>query len=328
MRDPVSVLLYDLIYSALASGGNDVLFGERRSVDGDVFENSFAGGSFPEIWFELPLSGAPWYDLHVLTAKSAVDGKTVIPEGVFHPGLFEWFSNSTGTRLLALSHDLSKGVYDDPAVQLLVGTRDPSVGCDFLAAAGNKDAASAYTAFAGRIPEKWFACYLGTFPGREDVDLRVECIPDDDVQAAYASDGEFLKQDLARTGFDIGEDMLRFIMFMAALPAQIEFQFNVTKDGSAAPLLGVSLRYMSPWGKYSRFSFSGDNASVDRLMRELESAHLCDNRWKRLPDLAFAKRLSVGEVSLRLRGYPAFIKVRMRPDEPVDAKTYIVANVI
>ena len=328
MRDPVSVLIYNLIYSSLTSNGHDELFGERIKEDSDVFENSFAGDSFPEIWFELPLSGKPWYDLHVLTSRNALESVTKLSEGIFHPGLFEWFAGSTGTRQLAFSHDLSKGVYDDPAVQLLVGTRDPSVGCDFLAAAGNKDAASAYKTFVAGIPGKWFACYLGTFPGREDVDLRVECIPDADVQTAYATDGDLLKKDLARTGFDIGEDMLRFIMFMAALPAQIEFQFNVSGDGSAAPVLGVSLRYMSPWGKYSRLSFAGDNENVARLMSELESAHLCDDRWKRLSDMAFAKRLSVGELSLRLRGYPAFIKVRMRPDGPIDAKTYIVANMI
>ena len=326
MKDTGALLIYNLIRSALTGDGRDILFGDRLEVDSDVFEKSYAGGEFPEIWYELPLLGKPWYDLHVLTSRNAVGPETEFDGGLFYPELFRWFANNTGVRQLAMSHDLSKGEYDNPAVQLLVGVRDPSVGCDFLCEAGNGAAASAYRTFVDSIPQSWFACYLGTFPERDDVNLRVECIPDTKTQEIYAGDTEALRGDLALTGFAISDEMLEFIRFMAKQPVPIEFQFNVEPDGSAAPVLGVSLRFLIPIEKYFHLSFSAKNENVVSLMQKLEGAGLCDDRWQYLPDCAFAKRLSVGDVSARFGGYPAFIKVRLSPEELIDAKTYIVAK--
>ena len=327
MNDPVFLLIYNLIYSAVTKDGRDRLFGDRLDVDNDVFSKSYAGNEFPEIWFELPLSGRPWYDLHVLTSKSAVDPDEDIPEGIFHPRLFQWFSKTSGVKQLALSHDLSNGIYDNPAVQLLVGVRDPSVGCNFLKEAGNHPAVSAYSSFLQKLPAGWFACYLGTFPERDDVNLRVECIPDNITQELYSSDKDTIKRDLAQVGLEMTDEMIDFISFMANQPLHIEFQFNVDDSGNATSVLGVSLRFLFPAGKTSHLSFSEDNENVVSLMAKLSDACLCDDRWRLLPGCAFANRLKSGDVSVLFGGYLAGIKVRMHTDRLLDAKVYIVANI-
>ncbi len=328
MKDVVSQLIFDLICSALSADGRDELFGKRLDIDRELFANGFAGDEFPILWFELPLSGDPWYDLHVLTQKSALSPDSKIPEGIFYPKLFEWFAKRDGVRQLAMSFDISKGDYYNPAAQLLVSGDDPSVGCDFLEEAGNIPARNAYRVFAGRLPDGWFACYLGTFPGRSDLNLRVECIPDQQLQVAYSKDPALLRRDLGQCGFAISDEMLEFVRTMSDQPVQIEFQFNVGPDGMAEPTLGVSLRFVAPVGNHSHLAFLEENENVVSLMGALEDAGLCDDRWRKLPGCAFIKRLSAGGVSVRFGGYTAFIKVRMTPDRLIDAKTYIFASML
>ena len=326
MRNGADLLIYNLIYLALSGDGRDALFGKRLENDCDVFMKSFAGNDFPEIWYEVPMIGEPWYDLHVLTSKNALKDPKDIPEGIFHQKLFEWFMNNDGVRQLAMSHDLSKGVYDFPAAQLLVGVRDDSVGCSFLDAAGNHSAASAYTAFEERIPEGWFSCYLGTFPERRDLNLRVECIPDYSDIKAYSSDEKALENDLAKAGFEPDKEILKYIKEMISLPFEPEFQFNVEKGGNAAPILGVSIRFLRPGGMNPGMCFDPENKELKTFMGTLKGAGLCDERWRLLNGCAFLKRLSAGDMALRFGGYPAFIKVRMTPERLLDAKAYIVAR--
>ncbi|MBO4375547.1 MAG: hypothetical protein J5829_10630 [Lachnospiraceae bacterium] len=320
-------LIYNLIYFALTKDGKDELFGRRIEADSDVLKKSFAGSDFPEIWFELPLLGDAWYDLHVLTSRSSLEPEIQLPEGILHPELFRWFSKSQGTRQLAMSHDLSKGIYDSPAVQLLIGGCEISTCCDFLSKAGNPAATPAYRAFRDRIPKEWFACYLGTFPQRDDLSLRVECIPTAQMQKTYSEREDLLRRDLSMAGFRISDEMLKLVKFMACQPFPIEFQFNVDKEGCAAPVLGVSLRFLIPGGRYPHLAFSAENKSVISLMSMLSSEGLCDKRWQMLPGCAFARRISAGSASVRFGGYTAFIKVRMTPDRLTDAKAYIVAKV-
>ncbi len=326
MNDPFFTLIYNLIYSSVTTGDEDELFGKRNGMDSEIFAKSFAGNDFPEVWFEIPLKGDPWYDLHVLTSKRSLIGHMGSYDGIRYPHLFKWFAKSTGTRQLALSYDLSKGVYDTPAVQLLVSGKDSSTGCDFLTEAGNPDAAKAYKHFTNILPKGWFACYVGTFPKRDDFSLRVECIPDKRSQAEYSVNDKMLKNDLAQIGFDISEEMLGIIRLLAAQPVPMEFQFNVGDRGYAMPTLGVSLRYQAPYNKYSHPAFLQQNENVVSLMVEFERIGLVDRRWRTLSERSFAKRLSGKVDSVCFGGFPAFIKIRLTPDELIDAKAYIVSN--
>lgn len=325
MENLADLLIFNTIRSSFCKGDHLSLFGEHNAHDLEAFWSSYIGDDFPEVWFELPLSGDPWYDLHVLTSRRVLERDFEIPEDVFFPDVFSWFSTASNVRQLAISHDLSKGVYDRPAVQLLVSGRDDNVVHDFLAAAQNSCATVSYDAFMRRLPKSWFPCYFGTFPSRNSHFLRIECIPVRQDQLLYSSDSRILADHLGSVGYKAGKDTLELIRFMSSLPFPIEFQFDVAEDGTAGAVMSASLRFKMPGVKSDsqQAAFINDGEDVKRLMERLCELDLSDDRWRLLTDIAFAKQLS----NAHLAGYPAFIKVRFDADGPVDSKAYLVSRI-
>ena len=324
-------MLYDIIYALAASKGRqEALFGSCAPLAHEAFGRSIAGNGFPELWIELPLLDEPWFDLHVNTGIEQVDpNMEFAPETTGgHPEIFEWFAKQgSAVRQISLGYDVSKGDIDHPAVQLLMRNSNPEVVCSFLETAGNPGAARAYRAFADRLPQDWFPCYMGVFPGREDVNLRVECIPSDERQLAYARDATLLEDDLRSTGLsNLGDDLVPRCQELAQSPFHLEFQFNVGPDGLAEEVLGASLRFGAPSEEAATpFEVEGD---AGKIMERVESWGLADDRWRLFGDASFAKRISFRDESIVLYAYPAFVKLRWREGKAVDAKTYFVAGAV
>ena len=322
-------MLYSIIYALAARDGREsALFGDCAPLANRAFDRSLAGNAFPELWFELPLAGDPWFDLHVLTDRDTLDGCALFPgETPFHAKLFEWFARqSRDVRQFALSYDLKSGDADQPAAQLLVRTEDPETTCSFLKAAERPDAADAYRAFRSRIPQGWFACYTGMFPHRPDVDLHVECIPQPDLQHAYARDAHLIETHLRQAGLaELGTALVPRCHELAKTPFKIEFQFEVSADGTTGPTFGASLRFACPPGEgdWEPFRAQGDGGA---LMQMVESWGLADDRWRLFEDATFAKRGAGGGQAMKIFNFPAFLKLRWRDGEPLDAKAYFMAG--
>ena len=58
----------------------------------------------------------------------------------------------------------------------------------------------------------------------------------------------------------------------------------------------------------------------------MEKWGLADDRWRLLPDTVYAKRVAYSGKSIVAYCYPAFVKLRWRAGEPLDAKTYLIAS--
>ena len=324
-------LLYDLLYALIACNGRqEVLFGNGLELSREAFARSLAAEAFPELWFEIPLLGEPWFDLHALTSRSSLHpGMTFSPERTGGcPEAFEWFAaQQDAVRQLALSWDVSKGDVEHPAVQLLVYKSSLLTTCSFLDAVGRGDAAPAYRTFVRRLPKDWFACYTGVFPGRTEPFLRVECIPSEELQSAYATDPDLLWEHLRQVGVDdLSESVVSGCQDMLGLPFRIEFQFDVTPDGSAGPTFSASARFARPPREDEWEGFDPDGVAGE-LMSKVQASGLADDRWRLLGQTAVAKRVSQGGASTVLYCYPAFLKVRWREGDPVDAKAYLIAGV-
>lgn len=349
-------MLYDILYALVVRNGREaVLFGSGASRAREAFVHSKACAAFPELWFELPLNGDPWFDFHALTShEDLASDMSFAPEQTGgYPEVFEWFAaEGDEVRQLALSWDVGSSNVDacdegglsgaqgdlsvraanaslklDPAVQLLL--RRPSLRAmeGFLEAVGRADAAPAYRTFVQRQPEQWFACYTGVFPSRPDFNLRVECIPTTELQQAYAADAGLLESHLRGMGLtEFGDTLIPRCQMAASTPFQLEFQFDVDAAGSARPTFSASLRFACPPGTEDYPSFVSGGAA-DALMSQLERWGLSDDRWRLLADTAFASRVAREGESVTLYCYPAFIKLRWRGGEPVDAKTYLIAGV-
>ena len=329
-----------MIYALAARDGRDaVLFGSNAGAARWAFERSLAAPGFPELWFEMPLAGEPWFDVHALTAvedaahqaamAQAATLQTAFPPQSTggYPTAFEWFSRQgEDVRQMALSWDVGSGASVEPAIQLLVRNNDPSITCAFLESAGRPDAVPAYRAFRERIPNGWFACYAGVFGMRPDLHLRVECIPERGLQRAYAQDAALLKADLESIGvLGLDEEAVNRCSYLAGLPFQSEFQFDVGPDGAAGQTFAMSVRFAIPPGSadWQPFDVSG---AAGELMRDVQAWGLADDRWKALEGCMYAMRASLGDESCLMCCYPAFAKLRWRNDIPLDAKVYLIAG--
>ena len=322
-------LVYQIIYSLAALNGREgALFGKSAPLAQEAFAHSVACDAFPELWFELPLAGEPWFDLHALTSRSDLQpGMTFSAERTGgYPLPFEWFAQQKDVRQLALSWDVGSRGATSPAIQLLMGRRNLDESSAFFDVVGRPEAISGYRTFVKGLPQGWFACYAGTFPNRADAPLRVECIPTPEQQKAYAHDVSLLEADLRHVGLtDLGDTLLPRCQQLAATPYQLEFQFDITSEGTAGRTFGASVRFAPPTKGDLPKTFD-PSREAGPLMEAVESWGLADERWRLLQITAFSKRVSMGDESLLLFCFPAFIKLRWRDGAPVDAKTYLMAG--
>ena len=322
-------VIYSLIYALAAAGGREkALFGPHASRAAEAFGRSAPGEAFPELWFELPLSGDPWFDLHALTAAGDLPAGALPAADACggYPDVFRWFSSAEDARQLALSWDLNNGGEPAAAIQLLLSRPNLQTACDFMQAAGKPDAAPAYRAFLRNTPPEWFACYTGIFPSRPGHFLRVECIPTRKLQQAYAQDPSLLARHLGRLGLAQAEEsILPWCRMLASAPFQLEFQFDVREDGSPGATFSASLRFamVEDQSGYLPFRVNGPAGS---LMEEIERQGLADGRWRLLEGTAFSQKLSFRGESCLLYCAPVFVKLRWREGRPLDAKAYLIAG--
>ena len=326
--------LFDITYALAARDGREnVLFGAELPRAREAFARSLACDAFPELWFEIPLLGEPWFDFHALTSvKDLHPGMQFDPATTGnHPEAFEWFANQSArnVRQLALSWDIGSSNSATSAIQLLItSTSGYETTCGFLEAAHRQDAVPAYRRFVKRLPQHWFACYTGVFPGRLGDNLRIECIPSTELQRAYADDASLLEAHLRQVGFrDFDSTLIPRCQLMAQTPFQFELQFNVDTTGSATSTLGASIRFAMPsdCNSDSRQPYD-QNGAAGEFMSQVESWGLADSRWRLLKGTIFAKRATLNDVSNTLYCYPTFIKLRWRDGQPLDAKAYLIAG--
>jgi len=324
--------MYDIIYALAASEGREAaLFGNCGPAAREAFARSLTGGAFPELWFEVPLAGEPWMDLHSLVSHEDVAGAQAAYAG--HGGAYadalSWFAGQAPgkVRQLALSYDTHAGDVDRPAVQALLDGRDISVPLSFLEAAGRPDLRAGYRTFVEAMPAEWYACYVGVFPQRGNgIDtpwVRVECIVGDRCQGAYARDAGEIRSHLAQVGLaGIGDGTVSDIQELARSPFPLELQFNAGTGGAALPAVSASVRFQS--GDWTE---PGRRDEIGRLARWMRGRGLADDRCNLLPQTVFAKRATLGGESASLSCFPAFVKLRWSEGAPPDAKAYLLARV-
>lgn len=317
--------LYDVLYALAARNGRDaVLFGTSASSAREAFARGLCGDTFPELWFEVPLKGDPWFDVHMLFARKDMRGdEAFVRLDDTYARVLSWFTTSRHTRQLALSFDSSTGDTGHPAVQLLLNVSSMTAPQGFLVAAGRADLVDAYHSFVTSIPRDWYPCYSGVFPSRPSTDwVRVECIVSEANQQAYANDSESLREHLGRVGMDdVDETLLMHTQELAQSPFPLELQFDVGQDGRALPRISASVRFQpQDWMVPSK------RKDIERLFSRAEEWGLCDGRWRQLEQTVFAKRMARGEEAINLWCFPAFLKIRWRDGQGLDAKAYLMAG--
>ncbi len=323
--------IYDIVYALAAQDGREAaLFGDCAPAAREAFSRCLTCDTFPELWFEMPLTGKPWLDFHALVSYEDVAGTQAVFAG--HSGVYSdalaWFAaqKPKKVRQLALSYDTSSDDTEHPAVQVLVSGRDAAVPVGFLRSAGRSDAETPYLEFVHAMPQDWFACYVGVFPrrtaGEADSWIRVECIVGDACQHAYAKDSAILRDHLKNIGLEhIGSDAIAGIQELARSPFPLELQFNIGPNGAALPIVSASVRFQpGDW-----MDPAGQDA-ISKIARWMQVQELADARCILLAKTMFAKLVTHEDENVSLSCFPAFVKLRYREDQAPDAKAYLLAR--
>ena len=325
MLDRVSI--YDAIYKLAADEGREVaLFGSCASLAREAFRRSLAGEGFPIVWFEVPLSGEPRFDLHVALSREMLStGARFLPgAGNGRDGLLRWFAaEETGGGGLAFAYDIGEGRIDDPAVHVNVNEAPIADMDRFFDLAAGEGASQRYRAFTKRFPQGWRVWYAGVHPGRSGSPVRVDCFVNAQLASDYAADAKLLERDLRACGFNaIGPDLHGLAAPILQSPFTLELQFDVMCDGTVGPTLGISAGISLCSASNVRTLF-GEGGAAAGLMGEIEGMGLADERWRHVPNATFTKLLRMDAGALAIYCTPTFVKLRMRDGEPFDAKVYL-----
>ena len=321
--------IYDVIYGLAAGDGREAqLFGDTAPLAREAFERSLIGDEFPLIWFEIPFAGTPRFDLHVALSRTAlVSGAKFLPgAGNGYDRLFDWYSrDEAGGGGLAFAYDVGDGRIEDPAVHVNVNNAPLEDMGRFFELASGDEAAALYRSFEAGLPEGWRVWYSGVHPGRPGSPIRVDCFVDGALQAAYANDVSLLERDLRSCGFSASLDGLPGLVApILESPYGLELQFDVMRDGTLGPTVGLSAGFRSQRPQAMRAAF--DDGAAAEFMGKVERMGLADERWRHISGATFGKLIGLEDANLAIYCVPTFVKLRLRDGRALDAKAYLQAG--
>lgn len=328
MLDRLSI--FDTIYALAADNGcEQELFGSSAPLAREAFQRSLVGEGFPILWFEVPISGKPRFDLHVALSREMLRGDTRFLPGAGngYDELLRWYATEEpGGGGLAFAYDVGEGRIEDPAVHVNVNDAPLGDMNRFFDLAAGDDAAGLYRAFANRLPEGWRVWYAGVHPAKPGSPVRVDCFVDEALQDAYADDVSLLEANLRSCGFTAMSPAFRDLaMPILDSPFGLELQFDVMRDGTLGPMLGISATFPFGASRSARLLFL-EGGSAAELLSAIELMGLADSRWRHMSDTIFSRLISVDDTALALYCVPTFVKLRMLNGEPLDAKVYLQAG--
>ena len=325
--------VFDAIYTlASRDGCGMALFGDCFEQARNFYRRTLIGSEFPAIYFEFPLLGEPKLDLlvgygHVEQGARFQDGC-----GFGHQQMFDWFSGVCGRYQnlgCGMEHDLSTGKTDAAGVYLQYH-KDHELVAPFLESIGEKERVDCWLDVTGRLGEGWKPSYVGLFPGRKGLPMRIGGYMNRGELSRCAGDPAYLRDQFLRAGFSAFDDFMieRCCEFMR-FTTPMDYQFDIMPDGCLGDTFGLSLSLNEIRPRMARESMeSGYCAGV---MNALEAWGLVDERWKMLAGVPFARHVSylrddgsAGRLALSIRFNHAKVKFKGCKAQP--AKFYLVCS--
>lgn len=322
--------LYETLHH-LASKDADDLFGTNAPLAHEAFEHALASPSMPTVWFEVPLSGPPRFDLHVAHSNGVLHKYAPFASDAMdgHGGLLNWYASEPREGGgLALAYDVGDGRIDAPAVHVNVNGAKAFDAEGFFAHVGRPEAAALYRSFAVRLPQGWHIWYFGVHPGRPGAPVRIDCFVDESVKRAYAADPTKLEEDLREAGFAVeGSAVQRIGAEVAASPFGMELQFDVLSDGSLGQTVGISAQFPLVVASAARPLWE-PAGSAAQLMKFAVDSSIADARWQHIRDTIFSTAVRIDSATQALYCIPVFAKFRVRADRLFDTKIYLQASAV
>ena len=326
-----TTMLYETLYRLASKDVGCDLFGANAPLAQEAFRRASAGASMPIVWFEVPLSGPPRFDLHVAHGNADLhEHAPFAPDAMDgHGDLLNWYaSEPRAGGGLALAYDVGDGRIGAPAVHANVKAATAFDAEGFFAHVGRPEAAALYRGFEKRLPQGWRIWYFGVHPGRLGAPVRVDCFVDESLKRTYAAEPAMFEEDLRRAGFAVeGSAARRVGAEVAASPFSMELQFDILSDGALGQTVGVSAQFPLAIASTARQLWEPAGGAA-QLMEFAVDSHAADARWQQIPNAIFSTVVQDGDISQALYCVPVFVKFRVRADKLLDAKTYLQAGAV
>ena len=326
-----ATILYETLYRLASKDAEGDLFGTSAPLAQEAFRRASAGASMPTVWFEVPLSGSPRFDLHVAHGNADLhEHAPFAPDAMDGYGeLLNWYaSEPRDGGGLALAYDVGDGRIDAPAVHVNVNAAEAFDIEGFFVCVGRPEATALYRDFAKRLPQGWRIWYFGVHPGRSGAPVRVDCFVDESLKRAYAAEPAKLEDDLREAGFAVeGPAVRRVGAEVAASPFGMELQFDVLSDGMLGQTVGISARFPFVAASTARLLWESAGSAA-QLMEFAVDSRVADARWRLVRDAMFSTAVRDGNIVRALYCVPVFAKFRVGADKLLDAKIYLQAHAV
>ena len=326
-----AMMLYETLYRLASKDVGCDLFGTNAPLAQEAFRRASAGASMPIVWFEVPLSGPPRFDLHVAHSNADLhEHAPFAPDAMDgHGDLLNWYaSEPRAGGGLALAYDVGDGRIGAPAVHANVNTVEAFDAEGFFVHVGRPEATALYRGFEKRLPQGWRIWYFGVHPGRPGAPVRVDCFVSESLKREYAAEPAKFEEDLRKAGFTVeGSATRRVGAEVAASPFCMELQFDILSDGTLGQTVGISAQFPLAIASTARQLWEPAGGAA-RLMAFAVDSQAIDARWRRVPDTVFSTVVRDGDISQALYCVPVFVKFRVRADKLLDAKTYLQAGAV
>ena len=324
-----ATILYETLYRLASKDAEYDFFGSNAPLALEAFRRALAGPSMPIVWFEVPLSGSPRFDLHVAHGNDELhEHAPFAPDAMDGYGkLLNWYASKPREGGgIALAYDVGDGRIDAPSVHVNVnGANAFDVEC-FFAHVGRPDAAALYDDFARRLPRGWRIWYFGVHPGRSGAPVRIDCFVDKSLKHAYATEPAKLEEDLKEAGYVVDGSMARRVAVeIAASPFGMELQFDVLSDGKLGQTVGISARFPFVAASTARQLWEPGGAAA-QLMEFAVDSNVADARWQHVRNAMFTTAVRDENALRALYCVPMFAKFRVREGKLFDAKVYLQAG--
>ena len=286
---PSQMTVFDALYSIAAGDGRgEALFGNSFDIARDAYEGTLVGDGYPAAYLEFPLLGSPGFDL--LSVHSAVrpGSRFASGAGFGYQAMFDWFSGVCDRDVnvsCGIELDTSVGETERAGVYLQY-RKYADLIAPFLDSVGEQSRTESYLTVAGRMPEGWPPAYVGLFPGRAGIPLRIGGYLGHAMQKACADDPALLGAQFDQIGFTAydGEMLSRCSMLLSLAPS-VDFQFDIMPDGTLGDVFGLSLSFNETKPRQARVCMeSGYGAQICRTLQEWG---LADERWRLIAGAVF-----------------------------------------
>lgn len=291
------------------------------------------GEEFPSVYLESPLLGDPFTDITVLYSRLAPGTHVKHPAAAGTDAMLGWFADACeGLSHVCCGFELDTKEPELPAAAVHFQPRKHAdLVRPFCESLGESARGELYLDLAARMPEGWPLSFFGMFRGRPGSPLRVCGYLSPEEQEACANDPMHLARIFGKVGFTAyDEAMLNEVSTLfATAPQQADFQFDVYPDGSLGDTFAIDIQFKIEQPEAVQASFESGRAS--RIMRLLEEKGAADERWKLVPNAAFARAIPIQQENGTLGRFafslmPQWAKARWRNRTLQPAKIYMLAT--